>query len=101
MPDVDGRAYVYLAGPDVFYPDPKNRARLMSQVGVILWSLRRRPTIGCPERHSRGFALSRDRRVGVAVGLWFQCHGSSHSPTIGLVRAFGITDPSEVGDRVG
>src|SRR5712671_215154 len=45
--------------------------------------------------------VSRDRRSGVAMGLWFQCHGGSHSPTLGLVRTFGITNPSEVDDRVG
>src|SRR4029077_19490836 len=33
--------------------------------------------------------VSRDRRSEVAMGLWFQRHGGSHSPTIGLVRALG------------
>jgi hypothetical protein len=45
--------------------------------------------------------VSRDRRSGVAMGRWFQRHGGPHSPTTGLVRASGIANPSEVGDRVG
>lgn len=32
MPDDNGRPYVYLAGPDVFYPDPKGRAQRMKEV---------------------------------------------------------------------
>ena len=32
MPDSDGRPYVYLAGPDVFYPDPNDRAQSMKEV---------------------------------------------------------------------
>ena len=37
-------------------------------------------------------------RFGVAMGFRFQRHGGSHSPTIGLVRAIGITKRREVGD---
>jgi hypothetical protein len=33
--------------------------------------------------------VSRDRGLGVAMGLWFQRDGGSHSPTTGLVRAPG------------
>jgi nucleoside 2-deoxyribosyltransferase len=31
MPDVQGRPYVYLAGPDVFYPDANDRAEHMKE----------------------------------------------------------------------
>ena len=34
MPDDKGRPYVYLAGPDVFYPNPMCRAEFMKQVLV-------------------------------------------------------------------
>jgi hypothetical protein len=45
--------------------------------------------------------VSRDWRSGVAMGLWFERDGGSHSPTLGLVRASRITNPTEIGDRVG
>jgi hypothetical protein len=45
--------------------------------------------------------VSRDRCSGIAMGLWFQRHGGPHSPTLGLVRAVGITNRTEVGDRDG
>jgi nucleoside 2-deoxyribosyltransferase len=32
MPDNEGKPYVYLAGPDVFYPDPMRRAERMKYV---------------------------------------------------------------------
>src|SRR6266849_1599992 len=32
MPDETGRPYVYLAGPDVFYSDPMDRAEKMKEV---------------------------------------------------------------------
>jgi hypothetical protein len=65
-----------------------------SEVGVILWSrFRHRHTIGCRGRHSRGFARLPDRRSGVAMGLWFQRHGGTNSPTIGLVRDLGNREP--------
>jgi hypothetical protein len=44
--------------------------------------------------------VSRDRRVGVAVGLWFERDGGAHSPTLDLVRALGIPNRTEIGDRV-
>jgi Nucleoside 2-deoxyribosyltransferase len=41
MPDEQGRPYVYLAGPDVFYPEPALRAKSMKDVlaarGMIGW----------------------------------------------------------------
>ena len=41
---------------------------------------------------------SRNRYSGVAMGLRFQRHCGPHSPTLGLVRAIGITKRREVGD---
>ena len=45
--------------------------------------------------------VSRDRRSRVAMGCRFERHGGSHSPTLGLVRALGIANRTEVGDRGG
>src|ERR1700746_3692932 len=60
---------------------------------------RHRPTIGCRERHSRGFARLPWSvfwsRSGTLVPVSWKLAFSDH---IGLVRTFGITDPSEVGD---
>jgi hypothetical protein len=45
--------------------------------------------------------ISRDWRLGVAMGFRFQRHGGAHSPTLGLVRASGIANLAQIADRSG
>jgi hypothetical protein len=72
-----------------------------SEVGVILWSLSASAHDWQPRETLTRLCGFPSRRSGVAMGLWLQRHGSPHSPTLGLVRAPGLTNRTEVGGGVG
>ena len=66
-----------------------------SEVGVILWSLSASAHDWLPRETLTRLCAS--PVIGVLESQWdvrFQCHGGPHSPTLGLVRAFGITNRS-------
>src|SRR5436190_17683047 len=64
MPDEAGRPYVYLAGPDVFYPDATKRARKMKRV------LARRGMVGLfPTDNKLSLKNFADaKQLGLAIG---------------------------------
>ena len=70
-----------------------------SEVGVILWSLSASAHDWLPrETLTR---LCATPVIGILESQWdfgFQRHCGPHSPTLGLVRAIGITKRREVGD---
>ena len=72
-----------------------------SKMGIILWSLSASAHDWAVERGTHA-ALheSGERRPGVAVGFRFRYNGSSHSPTIGLVRSHGIANRRKIAEQV-
>ena len=74
----------------------------LTQVGVILWSLSASAHDWLPRETLTRLCTS--PVIGVLESQWdlrFQRHGGPHSPTLGLVRALGITNRTEIADRGG
>ena len=73
-----------------------------NEVGVILWSLSASANDWLPrETLTPALRVFGHWRSGIGMGSRFQRHGGPHSPTIGLVRALGIANRTEVADRGG